>query len=80
MARGTSSLVGALGALTSTPPPKALRVDVLLGHDPEALDAIRDACRRGISIRRIADEIRKATGEVLSENALDSWLKREGLR
>jgi hypothetical protein len=81
MARGgTDPLVDALAGAVNKSCRPPLRVDALFGDQPERLEAIRDAYRRGISIRTIAETVTKVSGESLSYNALDAWLKREGLR
>lgn len=80
MARGTDPLVDALAVATNKSCRPPMRVDQLFGDNPERLEAIRDAYRRGINIRTIAETVSKISGETLSYNALDAWLKREGLR
>jgi hypothetical protein len=76
----TNDLMAALDAARqSTRSEKRMKVDTLFGDQPDVLDSIRNAAKRGLSPRYIAELISgHLDGDSVSEGAVANWLRAQG--
>lgn len=73
-------IVAALEAASNRPYGSQSKIDLLYGDRPEILEAIKSArVDKGLSTRVIADTLSQQ-GVPISRNAVEAWLKKQGIR
>jgi hypothetical protein len=74
-----NNLIAALADLGPGAPVRGMLIDNLYRDQPDVLDAIREARKRGVPYAKIAETLSQTGGHTVSASALRNWLRPQGL-